>query len=134
GRVPRLTMLAKPTRFSGRTQDKWAAFVSGGDPRRQNPAVYYRRTLFLFLARQERGRGPCNYRAQLGEIAAERAMPRGRGGDSGGEAQSEAVRRGRESPARQLAAAIVLSSSISAARLSASRPIVSTANLRPLCR
>src|SRR5439155_4220985 len=41
---------------------------------------------------------------------------------------------GRESPARQLAAAIVLSSSISAARLSASRPIVSTANLRPLCR
>jgi len=34
----------------------------------------------------------------------------------------------------QLPAAIVFSSSISAARLSRSRPIVSTANLRPLCR
>ena len=45
----------------------------------------------------------------------------GAGGEEGG-------------PCRQLAAAIVFSSSISAARLSQSRPIVSTANLRPLCR
>ena len=37
-------------------------------------------------------------------------------------------------PVRQLPAAIVSSSSISAARLSQSRPIVSTANFRPLFR
>jgi AAA ATPase domain len=53
--------------------------------------------------------------------AAARLNPRRFGGD-------------REGPAGQLPAAIVFSSSISAARLSQSRPIVSTANLRPLCR
>src|SRR6266481_4270555 len=37
-------------------------------------------------------------------------------------------------PCRQLPAAIGFASSISAARLSRSRPSVSTANLRPLCR
>src|SRR3984893_4971126 len=40
----------------------------------------------------------------------------------------------REGPAGQIPAAIVFSSSISAARLSQSRPIVSTANLRPQAR